>query len=205
MLAGLNSLKRLSIESCDELKCFQDGVLQGSSSLKVIDILNCEKFKSFFTSSIDFSALHSLRLSGCSTGEEDSPNCSKNFSSLHHLSLSGCRNWNDFPSSAWAVLPQSIQHLSSLGSMSIFRFPNLTSLPDWFGNLTSLRSLRINQCPNLENLPTSIQHLSNLHYLTIGACPKLVNKCEKESGEDWHKIAHIRDVKFHALMHSSET
>ncbi|XP_073109658.1 disease resistance protein RGA2-like [Elaeis guineensis] len=70
----------------------------------------------------------------------------------------------------------------------------LTALPEWVGGLTSLYSLRILDIPNLAMLPDSLQHLTALEELWISNCPQLVRRCEREKGEDWHKIAHIPSI-----------
>lgn len=201
ILISLGSLESLLIMSCYELRCFQMGVLRGSISLKTIRIINCIKFKSYYTSSIVFTELQSLRLFGGLSELKSDPNGFKNLPSLRSLYLSGCNfawNWKDYPCSKLAVLPETIKYLSSLGHMSISHFPNLGSLPDSLGNLTSLQHLTIRDCPKLTYLPASIQNLSNLEGLWIVSCPNLMKKCEKEWGEEWHKIAHIPTVEVHA-------
>ncbi|CBI24966.3 unnamed protein product, partial [Vitis vinifera] len=56
-------------------------------------------------------------------------------------------------------------------------------------------SLCISRCPNLQSfLPT--EGLSDtLSELSINGCPLLIQRCLKEKGEDWPKIAHIPYVK----------
>ncbi|KAF4379777.1 hypothetical protein F8388_023794 [Cannabis sativa] len=92
------------------------------------------------------------------------------------------------------VLPEGLQHLCSLESLQIFDILELASLPDWLGNLTTLKDLRISTCRDLECIPMSMQRLTNLKKLSIWSCPKLGQRCEKEVGEDWHKISHIPHV-----------
>ncbi|KAK9938836.1 hypothetical protein M0R45_015554 [Rubus argutus] len=60
--------------------------------------------------------------------------------------------------------------------------------------LTSLRSLEIHDCPELESFPEGGLP-RKLETLEITSCGKLVEtlkqRCEKDKGEDWPKIAHI--------------
>ncbi|KAL8499192.1 hypothetical protein ACS0TY_022240 [Phlomoides rotata] len=86
-------------------------------------------------------------------------------------------------------LPQVLQHIPSLQSLSLRRLGQLTSLPDWLP--TSLTQLDIRECPAIPSLPSSIQGMSNLQLLIIRECPQLKSRCEEPNGEDWHKISHI--------------
>ena len=45
------------------------------------------------------------------------------------------------------------------------------------------------------SLPLNIKGLGTLRNLIIYSCPELKKRCDKEIGEDWHKIAHIPLVR----------
>ncbi|KAM5569240.1 hypothetical protein ABKV19_016645 [Rosa sericea] len=68
-------------------------------------------------------------------------------------------------------LPQQIQHLTCLETLSIDRFKGLEALPEWLGNLTSLECLWIWECENLKYLPT--QNAMKLKELNVIGCPLL--------------------------------
>ncbi|XP_048320318.2 putative disease resistance protein RGA3 isoform X2 [Ziziphus jujuba] len=207
MLIGLSSLESLTITSCHMLECFPVEIFRGSYSLKSIYVEDCIKFKSLSTSFGDLTALEFLELRGCPELEAF-PNGLNNLSCLKSLMLSGYSTYRDdgsqnlsVPHPKLTTLPEALQHLPSLQHMSIWGFPNLELLPDWLGNLTSLHLFDISNCPKLECLPTTIQDLTNLHTLEIRSCPKLAERCEKEIGEDWHKIAHVPRVAVWDLSH----
>jgi hypothetical protein len=61
--------------------------------------------------------------------------------------------------------------------------------------MTSLQTLEISWCPKLSSLPASFKELINLKELTIYGCPKLEKRCKKETGEEWHKIAHVPKLR----------
>ncbi|XP_057976137.1 putative disease resistance RPP13-like protein 1 [Malania oleifera] len=69
--------------------------------------------------------------------------------------------------------------------------------PSWMINMqsfTSLPSLRLREFPQLESLPEGMRCLTSLQELHICLCPLLLKRCEKETGEDWRKIAHVPSI-----------
>ncbi|KAI5435143.1 putative disease resistance protein RGA1 isoform X1 [Lathyrus oleraceus] len=110
------------------------------------------------------------------------------------------------------------RNLTCLRSLTVTRFPNLKELPNepfnhalnwlkisscdeleslpekiWEG-LQSLRTLSIHHCTKLRCLPEGIRHLTSLEVLNIRFCPTLEERCKKETGKDWNKIAHIPNL-----------
>ncbi|KAL5792050.1 hypothetical protein ACOSP7_000644 [Xanthoceras sorbifolium] len=64
------------------------------------------------------------------------------------------------------------------------------ALPEDLKNLTALRSLDIDGCPEIISLPEDGLP-PTLQYLRIYKCPLLAKRCKKNTGKDWHKIAHV--------------
>ena len=114
-------------------------------------------------------------------------NCDKfnvlaGFQRLWKLWISNCREVGDL---------QALQDMTSLKVLRLRSLPELESLPDCFGNLPLLCELSIFFCSKLVCLPTSLSLIS-LQQLTIFGCHlDLEKRCEKETGEDWSKIAHV--------------
>ncbi|TKY46210.1 putative disease resistance protein RGA4 [Spatholobus suberectus] len=81
--------------------------------------------------------------------------------------------------------------MTALQCLQLWDLPNLESLPDCFANLGLLRQLTISNCSKLTCLPTS---LDSLESLCIYSCPELGKRCQKETGKDWPKIAHVPNI-----------
>ncbi|CAI8587671.1 unnamed protein product [Vicia faba] len=101
-------------------------------------------------------------------------------------------------------LHEALQHMIALQSLSLSDLPNLASLPnDLLGNLGLLQELEISNCPKLVCLPMSIQHLTSLKQLGISDCSELGKRCKENTGEDWHKIAHIQHIQVKNQSHEA--
>ena len=71
------------------------------------------------------------------------------------------------------VLPDSIEKLTKLTTLTLYKFANLTVLPVSIGNLTQLTKLDLYGCKALTILPESIGKLTQLKALSLGDCTKL--------------------------------
>ncbi|XVE68322.1 hypothetical protein DITRI_Ditri09bG0058400 [Diplodiscus trichospermus] len=212
-LNKLSHLQKIIIRSCSNLISFPENGLP-ISNLKVLALDSCEKLEAVPNLP---NCLENLELANCSSvrslPEEGIPTNLKTLkiagtnicklliewglhrlTSLQHLSIS-----NGYPDAV--SFPQEEIGLTlpcSLTFLSINSFPKLEILSSkGFQDLTSLEYLYISDCPNLKSLPEK-DMLSSLLVLSSDGhdCPMLVERCKKDKGPEWPKIAHIPCVQF---------
>ncbi|KAK4583167.1 hypothetical protein RGQ29_026097 [Quercus rubra] len=205
-IQGVSSLRSLTI-SCG-VEVLPTG-LQSCTSLSELDITSCPNLISI----PDLGELHSLSsltirdcrkltrlpggLSECLKTLEIGWFCEEldafpSLSSIQHLhaSLEELRLYG------WAKLnslPDEIQHFTALVYLLICDFNGIKALPEWLGNLSSLQTLQLGGNDNLMEMPTvqAMRRLTKLKKLYIFCCPELKERCAKEKGTEWSKIAHI--------------
>ncbi|XXG50590.1 hypothetical protein AAC387_Pa02g4572 [Persea americana] len=280
-------LKELHIDELYGLKkmgqeLYGDGIVKGFPSLETLILKSMPDWEEWSGEEGDISHVSDITISHCSElrGLPPFP------PTLKQLSIDYCEKLVSLPCvssvcglSLWGcdeVILGSFQHLTSLSSLSISYFPNITSLPEgfflpltvleklhihWFPGLmslseevglqdiTSLRLLEISECPqltslgdevlpntlwslkisgcsNLKCLPKGLQKLvsfvvleimncpeihslpeerlpTTLQMLDISGCPSLKEKCQRDGGEDWGKIAHIPNISIDGVQIST--
>ncbi|KAF3959159.1 hypothetical protein CMV_015996 [Castanea mollissima] len=164
-LGELHSLSRLTILGCPKLTRLPGGL---SECLKTLEIGGfCEELDAFPSLS-SIQHLHA---------------------SLEELDLYG---WSKLNS-----LPDEIQYFTALIYLYIWDFDGMKALPEWLGNLSSLQTLVLNHNKNLMEMPTvqAMRRLTKLKQLYINGCPELKERCAKEKGTEWSKIAHIPYIR----------
>jgi Leucine-rich repeat (LRR) protein len=188
-LDNLSALKDFHLESCDKLESLPDG-LQNLHSLQQLHITNCYNLLSFPMNGLrGLSSLRILQIFGCDKFSSLSEGI-QYLTALECLRISRC--------SELTSLPEGIQHLTALHFLQIICCGGLSSLPKQIGSLRSLSLLDIQGCSNLMSIPDELQNLTALRRLEIANCPYLERRCEKDSGEDWHKIAHIPNINIYS-------
>ncbi|KAL1075780.1 hypothetical protein V6Z11_D11G388100 [Gossypium hirsutum] len=90
---------------------------------------------------------------------------------------------------------QIFQDHTSLHSLRLQNIPKCRHLPDWLQHLTNLQRLYLVNLPNLTSLPDEMRCLTSLEYLHIREIPQLEERCRKDIGADWQKIAHIPIIR----------
>nr|DAD46244.1 TPA_asm: hypothetical protein HUJ06_004474 [Nelumbo nucifera] len=93
--------------------------------------------------------------------------------------------------------------ITKIERVVIVNCPNLAFLQDeeeeeernQNSNLVSLNALWMEHCPNLRSLWEGIQGFTSLKRLCIRRCPYLTRRYNRQTGQDWNKIAHIPDVQ----------
>ncbi|CAK9183585.1 unnamed protein product [Ilex paraguariensis] len=184
---SLTSLEQLWMTNCDNLESFPQENLP--PNLTHIWITNCKKLKPL--SEWGLHRLSSLRYFGMSEVYPELHSLPDECwlpSTLTSLLIGGMPNLTS--------LSKGIHNLTSLNDLYIKDCPILRSLPDerTLATLSSLDSLYIEDCPNLRSLPDK-RTLATLSCLSIRECPLLEQRCLKDKGADWHKIADIPYVQ----------
>ncbi|XP_071916996.1 probable disease resistance protein RF45 [Coffea arabica] len=209
-ISNLTSLNSFTIRYIKGLSCFPEEMLQNLSLLQSLKILKMKDLRALPRSLASLAVLKVLDIEGCPKLKSLPEEGLRGLASLHELHIKECYNLVSLSmgtkalkslthlSITWSnatALPEEVKHFPALQVLDLRHFPNLTSLPDWFGDhLTSLQHLTLGVCPKLETLPSSIQMMMTLRSLTIRYCYLLGLRCER-GGEEWHKIKHIPYLK----------
>ncbi|KAJ9160438.1 hypothetical protein P3X46_025839 [Hevea brasiliensis] len=218
-LQSFQSLKSIKIGWCSKLTCLPSG-LKSFTSLKSLEIDECRELTSVPEYLGEFRSLNDLRITKCRSLIYFPKTMLGRLTRLRQLAIGGfskeldsfpyLNSIQDLPSlesltiygdyyggGRTKSLPDQLQCLTALNSLSIWDFNGVEALPEWLGNLSSLQSLEIWNCKNLKYLPTAtdMQRLSKLRNLRIAYCSFLGANCAKGRGSEWPKISHIPDVR----------
>ncbi|KAI3845761.1 hypothetical protein MKW92_027842 [Papaver armeniacum] len=191
-----SSLTHIKIIRCSELIKLPEG-MHNLNSLKILWIEDCRGLQSLNSGLLHLTTLEELRICDCPELEFLSEDF-QNLISLQNLALEGLPKITDLPPIAICGSGGSSQQpistvLRTLTRITIISCSGLTRLPEWLSYRTSLEELEILNCKNCKLLPAGLQRHTDLTFLTIQNChPDLHKRCEKDKGDYWHKIAHIK-------------
>ncbi|KAK9282717.1 hypothetical protein L1049_010937 [Liquidambar formosana] len=210
----LNYLQVLDCKNLESLCISEEGLHDYLTSLDYLNIISCPKFVSFPKGGLPTPNLTSFGVFDCKNLKSLPENMHTLLPSLQELKIWVCPELESFPEGGlpsnliqlevcycdkltacwidWGLhtLPEKWLLPSALTTLEI-SIPNLKHLDKrGFQHLTSLQKLHIWHCPQLQSLPEEGLPAS-LYLLSIWNCPLLEQRCQREKGEEWPKIAHI--------------
>ncbi|RDX64143.1 putative disease resistance protein RGA4, partial [Mucuna pruriens] len=178
----LSSLEYLQFMYNEPLTCFPDGMLQNLTSLKTLDLYKLSRLEVLPAEIINLAAIQELCINDCDSLKSLADEVLlQGLHSLKKLKIVGCPKFN---------VSAVFQYLTCLEDLKIGKNTQVEGLHEALQHMTALRCLELWDLQNLESLSHCFGNLGSLKSLNISGCPELGKRCQKETGEDWPKIAH---------------
>ncbi|KAI9078926.1 hypothetical protein K1719_039075 [Acacia pycnantha] len=166
---SLSKLKSLKIDGIDDLEAFPGEWMQNLSSLEELSI------QGFSSPDVPFRHMRNLS------------------APLEEFTIDNIDSWRGDEN--YNIQCKNLCCLHSLKRIYFCKCDHLVALPDWICHLHSLRLIEVQFCDSLESFPEGMCRLTNLQTLQVdGASPPLKERCQRETGAEWPKIAHIPDI-----------
>jgi hypothetical protein len=209
-IQSLSHLDKIVISECQTLVSFPDkGLLP--ANLRSLWILECEKLQVLPNCILNLTSLQELKIRKCpsinvSFSEVGFPSNLTSLSIIDMVSsneaffewglykLTSLKELVMYGDSSHLVSFPEMMLPTSLTNLCIEDFPNLKCLSSkGFQDLASLEYMSIRNCEKLTSIP---EHgfSPSLLQLFIWNCPLLKERCKKDRGLEWFKIAHIPRV-----------
>ncbi|PPD67751.1 hypothetical protein GOBAR_DD35373 [Gossypium barbadense] len=189
-LQHLTSLKRLTIGDCKEvdLEGMQWEPLKNLSYLMVHNIPKLVSLPIWLQHVVQ---LKTLEIHNCNGLRSLLP-VFQHLTFLEEFEVNGCK---ELEFSGAGI--QIFQDHTSLRSLRLQNIPKCRHLPEWLRHLANLQWLYLVNLPNLTSLQDEMRCLTSLEYLEIQEIPQLEERCRKDIGADWQKIAHIPNIRMY--------
>ncbi|KAJ9685602.1 hypothetical protein PVL29_017587 [Vitis rotundifolia] len=210
----LSTLKSIKIYDCAQLQPISEEMFHRNNN--ALEVLSIEGYPNLKTIPDCLYNLKDLTIGQCENLELQ-PHQLQSLTSLTSLHIYDCENMKT-PLSEWGLARlTSLKTLTisdyhhhhhhplllptTLLDLCISSFENLESLAFLsLQRLTSLETLSISRCPKLRSFLPREGLSDTLLQLCIEACPLLSQRCSKENGQDWHKIAPIPCVQIRSRL-----
>ncbi|XP_057249726.1 disease resistance protein RGA2-like [Beta vulgaris subsp. vulgaris] len=194
-MSSVTSLSVFWDNKVERLSQVEDSFKSCSSSLRTLTIRGCENLRSVSRSLEYLTALESLSIIECPIlrfAEEDADEDDNKPWRFLHRSLRSIELW---AVDSMEILPQGMQYLTNLQSLTIENCWNFETLPEWISCLSSLNTLRVKCCRQFQSLPEAMRDLTSLKVLDLSYCKEsLKERCQSPNGEYWPKIQHIPSI-----------
>ncbi|KAJ3706854.1 hypothetical protein LUZ61_010559 [Rhynchospora tenuis] len=205
----LTCLQNLNIRNCASLNSLPENWASVTSvrSMTVVDCRNVTSWTEVTELQIKgLSSLSDFSIEICND-KVNLSSCLQHLTNLQTLIVHGGEDKLHPQPSKWIMgnylticccsdLGSLLGGLSNVTSLKDLQLKNIScaSLPDSIGEIQSLQYLSIHDCADLTSLPNSLRGLSRLEGLWIHGCPVLEERCQRNTGQDWSIISHIRTI-----------
>jgi hypothetical protein len=176
-------------------KRLPEGGIGCLESLQTLFIVRCENLQNLCEDMKGLKSLRKLAIGRCDS-LISLPRSIKCLASLQELYIKECEKLD-----LMAIEEEKKEKIQpfflSLHIIIFEKLPATLALPEQLlqGSAESLQTFIIRYCPNIEEMPDCIGNLNKLQNLEISDCPSLSKRCQKGTGEDWPKVAHIPKIK----------
>uniref|UniRef100_A0ACD5UPT8 Uncharacterized protein n=1 Tax=Avena sativa TaxID=4498 RepID=A0ACD5UPT8_AVESA len=192
---SLRAVQHLAIVNCNELAAL-DGI-EELTSLTELKVIRCAKLL----------CIPSPQMFQASDPSQTATEYPSHLGRLHKLRISNpfllqlepLRRVNSVAylniENSSRCLPEEwlMQNCNNLKHLGVLDASHLEFLPSIMARLTSLETLEFIGAILIESLPELPASLRVLQFL--GCHPVLKQRCRKRRGHDWHKVAHIPDLR----------